>query len=175
MEVLRSSARRSCGRRVVITGIGIVSPLGIGKDKNWGAVLQGKSGVSRISRFDASAFPVQIAGEARDFDPLDFIDRKEARKMDLFIQFAIAAARLAVEDAGIDPALLEGERTGVYVGSGIGGISTIEENHRILLEKGVDRVSPFFLVASIINEAAGQISIKYRSRGPNSATASVLD
>ncbi|MBM3284485.1 MAG: beta-ketoacyl-ACP synthase II [Candidatus Aminicenantes bacterium] len=171
MEVFRSATERTSSRRVVITGIGIVSPLGIGKERNWEAVLQGKSGISRISRFDASAYPVRIAGEARDFEPLDFIDRKEARKMDLFIQFAIAAARLAVEDAGIDPALLEGERTGVYVGSGIGGISTIEENHRVLLEKGVDRVSPFFLVASIINEAAGQISIRYRSQGPNSATA----
>ncbi len=171
MEVYRSGAGRPPARRVVITGIGIVSPLGVGKEKNWEALLQGKSGITHISRFDASGYPTRIAGEARDFNPFDFIDRKEARKMDLFIQFAVASAQLAVEDAGINPALLEGERTGVYIGSGIGGISTIEENHRILLEKGVDRISPFFLVASIINEASGYVSIKYRSRGPNSATA----
>ncbi len=155
----------------MITGIGIISPLGIGQARNWQALLEGKSGISAISRFDASSFPTRIGGEVRDFDPLDFIDRKEVRKMDLFIQFAVAAAHLVVEDAGIKPGLLEGDRTGVYIGSGIGGISTIEENHRILLEKGMDRVSPFFLVSSIINEASGQISIKYRSRGPNSATA----
>lgn len=164
-------SQATAARRVVITGIGIISPLGIGKAKNWDALLGGKSGISAISRFDASSYPTRIAGEARDFDPLDFIDRREVRKMDRFIQFAVAAAELAVEDAGINPAILEGDRAGVYIGSGIGGISTIEENHRILLEKGADRVSPFFLVSSIINEASGQISIKYRSRGPNSATA----
>ncbi len=171
MEVFRSGKGRNPARRVVITGMGLVTPLGVGKEKNWQALLRGKSGISLITRFDASRFPTRIAGEVPDFNPLDFIDRKELRKMDLFIQFAVAAAQLAVEDSGIHLALLEGERTGVYIGSGIGGISTIEENHRILLEKGVDRISPFFLVASIINEAAGQISIRYRSRGPNSATA----
>lgn len=171
MEIFRSTAGRTPLRRVVITGIGMVSPLGVGWQKTWAALLQGKSGIVHISRFDASSYPSRIAGEVRDFNPLDFIDRKELRKMDLFIQFAVAAAHLAVEDSGINPSLLEGERTGVYIGSGIGGISTIEENHRILLEKGVDRISPFFLVASIINEASGQISIRYRSRGPNSATA----
>jgi 3-oxoacyl-[acyl-carrier-protein] synthase II len=164
-------SRPTAERRAVITGIGIVSPLGIGRAKNWEALLEGKSGISAISRFDASSYPTRIAGEVRDFDPLDFIDRREVRKMDLFIQFAVAAAQLAVEDAGINPALLEGDRTGVYIGSGIGGISSIEETHKVLLEKGVDRVSPFFLVSSIINEASGQVSIKYRSRGPNSATA----
>jgi 3-oxoacyl-[acyl-carrier-protein] synthase II len=165
------ASQATAARRVVITGIGMVSPLGIGKGKNWEVLLQGRSGISAISRFDASSYPTRIAGEVRNFDPLDFIDRREVRKMDLFIQFAVAAAQLAVEDAGINAALLEGDRTGVYIGSGIGGISTIEENYRILLEKGADRVSPFFLVSSIINEASGQVSIKYRSRGPNSATA----
>lgn len=164
-------SQATAARRVVITGIGIISPLAIGKAKNWEALLEGKSGISVISRFDASSYPTRIAGEVRGFDPLDFIDRREVRKMDLFIQLAVAAAQLAAEDAGINPDLLEGDRTGVYIGSGIGGISTIEENHRILLEKGADRVSPFFLVSSIINEASGQVSIKYRSRGPNSATA----
>jgi 3-oxoacyl-[acyl-carrier-protein] synthase II len=161
----------SSARRVAITGIGVLSPLGIGVRKNWEAVLRGESGIGSITRFDASRYSTRIAGEVRNFDPLAFIDRKEARKMDLFIQLALAAAALAVEDAGIDPALLEGDRTGVYVGSGIGGLATIEDCYKTLLEKGPDRVSPFFLPSIIINEAAGHVSIKFRSRGPNSATA----
>jgi 3-oxoacyl-[acyl-carrier-protein] synthase II len=161
----------SSARRVAITGIGVLSPLGIGVRKNWEAVLRGESGIGSITRFDASRYSTRIAGEVRNFDPLAFIDRKEARKMDLFIQLALAAAALAVEDAEIDPALLEGDRTGVYVGSGIGGLATIEDCYKTLLEKGPDRVSPFFLPSIIINEAAGHVSIKFRSRGPNSATA----
>ncbi len=161
----------SSARRVVITGIGLVSPMGIGVRKNWEALLRGQSGIGPITRFDASRYSTRIAGEVKDFDPLAFIDKKDARKMDLFIQFALAASALAVEDAGIDPALLKGERTGVYIGSGIGGLATIEESHKTLLERGPDRVSPFFLVSIIINEASGYVSIKYRSRGPNSATA----
>ncbi|MDD8026021.1 MAG: beta-ketoacyl-ACP synthase II [Acidobacteriota bacterium] len=157
-------------RRVVITGVGLVTPLGTGTRKSWDALLAGRSGVGPITRFDASRHAVRIAAEVRDFEPLDFIDRKEVRKMDLFIQFAMAAARFAVEDAGIPEALLAGDRSGVVVGSGIGGIGTIEEWHRVLAERGPDRVSPFFLIASIINEAAGQISIRYGARGPNSAT-----
>jgi len=143
----------------------------MGVRKNWEAVLRGESGIGPITRFDPSRYSTRIAGEVKNFDPLAFIDRKEARKMDLFIQLALAAAALAVEDAAIDPALLEGDRTGVYIGSGIGGLATIEESHKTLLERGPDRVSPFFLVSIIINEAAGYVSIKYRSRGPNSATA----
>jgi 3-oxoacyl-[acyl-carrier-protein] synthase II len=158
-------------RRVVITGIGLVTPLGVGTQINWEALLAGRSGISRITRFDTSQYSTKIAGEVKDFNPFDFIDKKEVRKMDLFIQFALAAAHLAVEDSGISPAALEGERTGVYVGSGIGGIGAIEETHKILLEKGPDRVSPFFLISTIINEASGQISIRYKSKGPNSATA----
>jgi len=145
--------------------------MGIGVRKNWEALLRGQSGIGPITRFDASRYSTRIAGEVKDFDPLAFIDKKDARKMDLFIQFALAASVLAVEDAGIDPALLKGERTGVYIGSGIGGLATIEESHKTLLERGPDRVSPFFLVSIIINEASGYVSIKYRSRGPNSATA----
>ncbi len=159
------------GRRVVVTGIGLVSPLGVGTAKTWERILRGESAVGWITRFDASRYSTRIAAEIRDFDPFTFIDRKEARKMDLFIQFALAAAMLAVEDAAIEAGLLEGDRCGVYVGSGIGGIGQIEEWHRVLLEKGPERVSPFFLIATIINEAAGQISIRFRSRGPNSATA----
>jgi 3-oxoacyl-[acyl-carrier-protein] synthase II len=158
-------------RRVVITGIGLVSPLGVGAEKNWEALSKGKNGISLISRFDISKYSSKIAGQIKDFDPLLFIERKELRKMDPFIQYAMAAAQLAVQDSGLNPAAIEGDRCGVYVGSGIGGIGFIEETHKTLLEKGPDRVSPFFLVATIINEASGQISIKYRARGPNSATA----
>jgi 3-oxoacyl-[acyl-carrier-protein] synthase II len=171
MDSLFSAKKSFSPRRVVVTGIGLVSPLGVGIKKNWEALLEGKSGVGAITRFDASLFSTRIAGEAKDFDPLTFIDKKEVRKMDLFIQFAVAAAQLAVEDSGINAALLEGERTGVYIGSGIGGIGTIEETYKTLLEKGPDRVSPFFLVSTVINEAAGQVSIKYGSKGPNSAVA----
>ena len=166
-----SSEKRTVERRVVITGIGLVSPLGIGTKKNWDALLKGKSGVSRIFRFDVSDYTSKIAGQVPDFNPLDFLDKKESRKMDLFIQFAYAAAEIAVKDSGIDPASLRGEKTGVYIGSGIGGIGIIEDTHKRLLEKGPGRVTPFFLISSIINEASGQISIKYGAMGPNSATA----
>lgn len=158
-------------RRVVVTGIGFVSPLGVGTEKNWKALLDGESGITLITKFDASNFSTKIAGEATGFDPLEFIEKKEIRKMDPFIQYAVAAAHLAVQDSGIPVSLLEGDRVGVYVGSGIGGIGTIEENKKTLLEVGPDRVSPFFLIASIINEASGQISIRYRAKGPNSAIA----
>lgn len=158
-------------RRVVITGIGLISPLGVGREKNWKHLLSGKNGIGHISKFDTSGFSSKIAGEVKDFDPLDFIEIKQARKMDPFIQYAVAAAHLAVEDSSVKLALLEGGRTGVYVGSGIGGIGSIEKNHKILLEKGPTRVSPFFLIATIINEASGQISIKYRTTGPNLANA----
>jgi 3-oxoacyl-[acyl-carrier-protein] synthase II len=165
------SARHISMRRVVITGLGLVSPLGLGVDANWKAMLEGKSGTRRITKFDTTGFSSQIAGEVPDFDPLVYMEKKESRKMDPFIQFAIAAAAQAVEDSGIKREVLEGDRTGVYVGSGIGGIGAIEDQHEILLSKGPSRVSPFFLISSIINEASGQISIRYKARGPNSATA----
>ncbi|NIM58507.1 MAG: beta-ketoacyl-ACP synthase II [Candidatus Aminicenantes bacterium] len=166
-----SSPNKPGERRVVITGIGLVTALGIGAEKNWEALSKGKSGISLISRFDTSKYSSKIAGQVNDFDPLSFIEKKEVRKMDAFIQYAVAAAQLAVQDSGLNPAAMEGDRCGVYVGSGIGGIGFIEDTHKTLLEKGPDRISPFFLVATIINEASGQISIKYRARGPNSATA----
>jgi len=158
-------------RRVVVTGTGLVSPLGIGANQTWDTVKNGKNGIGPITNFDASQFTSQIAGEAREFDPNDFMDKKEFRKMDRFIQFAVAAAKMAVEDSSIPLEDLDSDRAGVYVGSGIGGIGGIEANHKILLEKGPGRVSPFFLISTIINEASGQISIAYKTRGPNSATA----
>jgi len=158
-------------RRVVITGLGLVTPLGLGVESNWKAILNGRSAISQITRFDPSRFSTRIAGEIKNFDVQQFVDRKEARKMDLFVQYAIAAADLAVQDAGLNPALLAGERTGVYVGSGIGGIGSIEETHRILLEKGPERVSPFFIIQTIINESPAHISIRYRATGPNMANA----
>jgi len=166
-----AASRTFVSRRVAVTGLGLVTPLGLGVQTNWEALLAGRSGVRTITRFDASGYATRIAGEVPGFDPQAFIDRKEVRKMDLFIQFALAASELAVEDALIPRSLLESERCGVYVGSGIGGIGSIEDTHRVLLEKGPARVSPFFLIQTIINEAAGQISIRFRARGPNSATA----
>ncbi len=171
MNHAHQSRRNISLRRVVITGIGMVSPLGVGVEKNWEALLGGESGIGPITKFDVSAFSSRIAGEVKGFEPLDFIEQKELRKMDPFIQYAVAAADLAVIDADIKKDALEGVGTGVYVGSGIGGIGAIENQHKVLLSKGPNRVSPFFLISSIINEAAGQISIRYRSRGPNSATA----
>ncbi len=158
-------------RRVVITGIGIVSPLGIGVEKNWESMKAGRTGITRISKFDPKDFSSKIAGEVKDYDPLDFIEKKECRKMDPFIQYAVAAAEMAVENSKIERSKLEGDRTGVYIGSGIGGIGTIEENHKILLKKGPKRISPFFLVSTVINEASGQISIRTKSGGPNLANA----
>ena len=165
------TTRQISSRRVVITGLGLVSPLGVGVERNWNALLEGENGIGPITKFDASEFSSQIAGEVKDFDPLEFMDKKEVRKMDPFIQYALAAAMQAVDDSGINKEILAGDRTGVYIGSGIGGIGAIENQHEILLNKGPGRVSPFFLISSIINEASGQISIKFRARGPNSATA----
>jgi 3-oxoacyl-[acyl-carrier-protein] synthase II len=158
-------------RRVAVTGIGLISPLGTGTDKNWQALLRGESGIATLSRFDVSRYATRFGGEVKDFDPLTFIDRKEVRKMDLFIRFALAAAELAVADSAIAAADLQSDRAGTYVGSGIGGLGSIEENIKILWEKGPDRVSPFFLVQTIINEASGQISIRFGAKGPNCANA----
>ena len=159
------------GRRVVVTGLGLVSPLGTGTEKNWQALLRGESGIATLTRFDVTRYPTRFGGEVKDFDPLLFIDRKEVRKMDPFIRFAVAAAYLAVEDSGIPLGDLQSDRAGTYVGSGIGGLSSIEENLKILWEKGPDRISPFFLIQTIINEASGQISIRYGAKGPNCANA----
>jgi len=156
-------------RRVVVTGIGLVSPLGTGTDKTWQAVVRGEGGIATLTRFDVSRYSTRFGGEVKDFDPLVFIDRKEVRKMDLFIRYAMGAAELAVADSAIPRGDLQSDRAGTYVGSGIGGLGSIEENHKVLLEKGPDRVSPFFLIQTIINEASGQISIRYGAKGPNCA------
>lgn len=158
-------------RRVVVTGVGLVTPLGTGTDKSWGALLRGESGIAPLTRFDVSRYATRFGGEVKDFDPLAFIDKKEVRKMDPFIRYGLAAAEMAVADSGIDRADLQSERAGAYVGSGIGGLGSIEENHKVLLEKGPGRVSPFFLIQTIINEASGQISIRYGAKGPNHANA----
>ena len=153
-----------------MTGVGLVSPLGIGTQPNWEALSAGRSGIGPITRFDASQFSARIAGEVKDFDPLQFIEKKDVKKMDVFIQLAIAAAQFAVDDAGLAVTPEIATRVGVFIASGIGGFSTIEREHRALLEGGPRRISPFFIPAAIINLAAGQVSIRFGAKGPNSAT-----
>jgi 3-oxoacyl-[acyl-carrier-protein] synthase II len=157
-------------RRVVITGVGLVSSLGIGTKENWQSLLSGESGIKTISRFDTTAFATRIAGEVKGFDPLQFIEKKDVKKMDVFIQYAIAASQFAVDDACLRITPEEAVRVGVFIASGIGGFSTIEREHRALLEGGPRRISPFFIPAAIINLAAGQVSIRFGAKGPNSAT-----
>ena len=157
-------------RRVVITGIGLVSSLGIGTNANWTALLAGTSGVARITRFDTEGFAAQIAAEVKGFDPLQFVDKKDVKKMDVFIQYAVAASRFAVDDAKLVVTPENAVRTGVFIASGIGGFTTIEREHRNLLEGGPRKISPFFIPAAIINLAAGQVSIRLGAKGPNLAT-----
>jgi len=156
-------------RRIAITGLGAVSPLGNTLDDNWSNLLAGKSGIGRITKFDASAYSVQIAGEVRDFDVTQYIAAKEARHMDTFIHYGIAASMQAVRDSGIDQAGLDPERVGVLVGSGIGGLPLIENTYKELLDRGPRRVTPFFVPASIINMVSGHVSIEYGFQGPNLA------
>ena len=156
-------------RRVVVTGIGIVSPIGIGVEENWKSLREGKSGVGRITRFDPSDLPTQIAGEVKGFDPLKWIEAKDSRKMSLFIQYAIAASDEAFKMSGLKISEELGERMGVLIGAGIGGIKEIEDYTIILKEKGWKRVSPYFIPSVIINLASGHIAIRYRAYGPNSA------
>lgn len=158
-------------RRVAVTGVGLLTPLGLGTEETWEAVRSGKSGITRISAFDPSAYNCQIAGEVKDFDPTRYIDRKEIKKMGRFIQFAIAATEFALSASGLKIDKSSAERSGVYIGSGIGGFEVIEREHKILLERGPGRISPFFIPATIINLAAGYVSIRTGAKGPNSATA----
>ena len=156
-------------RRVVITGLGMVSPLGIGVEKTWQALVQGKSGVARITKFDPTGFDTQIAAEVKDFVPENFMEKKEIKRMDIFIQYAMASAMMALEDAQLPITPQNADRVGVVVGAGLGGLTTIESFHKILMEKGPGRISPFFIPALIVNEAPGQISIRFGAKGPNSS------
>ncbi|MBJ6765112.1 beta-ketoacyl-ACP synthase II [Myxococcaceae bacterium JPH2] len=164
-------------RRVVVTGTGMISALGTGTEKNWQAMLAGKSGIGLVTRFDPGKIDARIAGEVKDFVPEEFIDRREVRRMDLFAQYAMAAADMAVKESGIPIGLdtpngYAPEKVGVIVGSGIGGISSLEEQHRKGLEKGFDRLSPFFIIQMIVNMAPGLISMRYNCKGPNWAPVS---
>src|SRR6266851_2719015 len=156
-------------QRVVVTGLGAVTPVGNTADEFWSALLQGRSGVGPITKFDATDYPTRIAGEVKNFDPLDFVDKKEARRLDPFLQYAIASAAMAVQDAALDTDRIDGSRFGVLIGSGIGGITTLLDTHRVLLEKGPNRVSPFFIPMMIVNMASGLVSMRFGAKGPNSS------
>ncbi|HET8945860.1 MAG TPA: beta-ketoacyl-ACP synthase II [Candidatus Polarisedimenticolia bacterium] len=158
-------------RRVVITGIGMVSPLGLGARDNWDALVRGVSGVGPITRFDASAFACRIAGEVKGFNPEDWVGKKDVKKMDLFIHYALAASDMALKDAAFTVTPAEAERVGVYIGSGIGGLPSIERQHSALLTEGPRRISPFFIIGLIVNMASGQVSIRYGAKGPNQANS----
>jgi 3-oxoacyl-[acyl-carrier-protein] synthase II len=158
--------------RVVITGIGVISSLGFGKEKFWENIKNGVSGIKSITKFDASSLPTRIGGEIVDFEPTDFIDKKEARRMDRSTQFSVAAAKLAIEDAKLDLDQINRDRAGVIVGSGIGGIQTLEDQASVAMEKGYNKVSPFFVPMMIANMGAGQIAITFGLKGPNLTTVS---
>jgi 3-oxoacyl-[acyl-carrier-protein] synthase II len=154
-------------KRVLITGMGVISPVGTGLEKFWEGLVSGRSGIGPITRFNPENLPTRIAGEVKDFDPLDYLDRKEAKRMDRFCQFAVAGTIMALEDALLDLTSIDLDRFAVVLGTGIGGTQTFEEQHQVLLEKGPGRVSPFFVPMMIANMAAGQISIYLGARGPN--------
>ena len=158
-------------RRVVVTGVGLISSVGTGTEEVWSALLRGESGIGPITQFDAKEYAARIAGEVKNFDPLDYVDKKEVKKMGRFIQFAIAASEFAVKSAQLQVTDADSESVGVYIGSGIGAFEVIEREHKILLERGPSRVSPFFIPSVIVNLASGYVSIRYNAKGPNSATA----
>jgi 3-oxoacyl-[acyl-carrier-protein] synthase II len=157
-------------RRVVVTGVGLLSSVGIGTEATWEALCAGRSGIAPITHFDASKHAARIAGEVKGFDPLQFIDKKDVKKMDVFIQYAVAASHFAVQDARLEVTGANADNVGVFIASGIGGFQTIEDEHLALINGGPRRISPFFIPASIINLAAGQVSIRFGARGPNLAT-----
>jgi 3-oxoacyl-[acyl-carrier-protein] synthase II len=154
-----------------VTGVGLVTPLAVGTEATWEAILASRSGIGAITRFDAAAFSCRIAGEVKEFDPANYIEKKEIKKVGRFIQFAIAAADFALAGSGLKVTPEIAEEVGVYIGSGIGGFEVIEREHQTLLEQGPRRISPFFIPATIINLASGQVSIRSGAKGPNSATA----
>jgi 3-oxoacyl-[acyl-carrier-protein] synthase II len=158
-------------RRVVVTGLGVVSPVGIGTKEFWNSLCAGISGVGRITRYDVSSHPVQIAAEIKGFDPLQYMEKKDLKKMDLFIQYAVAAGLMSVADAGLQVTPENSHRVGVLVGAGMGGLWAIEEQHKVLLERGPGRISPHFIPSLIANLATGQISIRLGAKGPNSCVA----
>lgn len=155
-------------KRVVVTGLGMITPLGIGVEKTWEAICRGESGIGHITKFDTKDFPTRIAGEVKDFNPSDYIDKKEIKKMDTFIHYALASAIMAVEDSKLKITDEISERVGVLVGAGLGGLPSIEKYHDIYLKEGVRKISPFFIPMLIANLASGQISIKLGAKGPNS-------
>ena len=157
-------------RRVVVTGVGLVSPLGVGTEATWEGLVSGRSGVGPITGFDASSFPVKIAGEVKGFRPEEWLDAKDARKYDRFVHLGLAAAAMAARAASLEVTPDNAERVGVIIGSGIGGLPGIAENHAALLERGPRRVSPFFIPGTIVNMVAGQVSIRFGAKGPNMAT-----
>ncbi|PLX81898.1 MAG: beta-ketoacyl-[acyl-carrier-protein] synthase II [Desulfuromonas sp.] len=159
-------------RKVVVTGVGTISALGIGAEENWQALMAGRSGIGPITHFDASEFPTQIAGEVKNFNAEEFIDKKEIKKMDLFIQYALAAADKAMLDSGLEITEENAERVGVLVGAGLGGLPAIEKYHNAMLERGYKKISPFFIPMLIINLAPGHISIRYGAKGPNLSSVS---
>lgn len=154
-------------KRVVVTGMGVISPVGTGLNKFWDSLVKGKSGIDKITRFDTSDLPSRIAGEVRDFNPEAYIEKKELKRLDRFTQFAISATKMALEDADLDLSTVDKTRIGVILGSGIGGNATWEEQHSILLSKGPKRVSPFFIPMMIVNMASGQVSMAFGLKGPN--------
>jgi 3-oxoacyl-[acyl-carrier-protein] synthase II len=158
-------------RRVAVTGVGLVSPLGVGTAENWSALQEGRSGIGPVTRFDAKDYPSRIAGEVKGFNPQDYLDKKEIKKSDTFIHYALAATRFALEDSGLKIDDGNADRVGVVIGSGIGGLPLIESMHQTLLAKGPDRVSPFFIPGLIVNMAAGQVSIHHGAKGPNTSPA----
>ena len=158
-------------RRVVVTGVGMITPLGVGNEPTWQALIEGRSGIGLITKFDVSAYPCRIAGEVRGFHAEDFIEKKEIKKSDTFIHYAVAASQMAFDDSGLDMAKEDSDRVGVIIGSGIGGLPLIEETHTKLLERGPSRISPFFIPGLIVNLAGGQVSIRFGAKGPSSAPA----
>ena len=156
-------------RRVVVTGLGALTPIGNSAEELWAALLQGRSGIGPITKFDATGYPTRIAGEVRNFDPLAYVDKKEARRLDPYLQYAIAASSMAVTDAGLDPARVDAERFGVLIGSGIGGITTLLDGEDVRKTKGPDRVSPFIIPMLIVNMASGLVSMRFGAKGPNSS------
>lgn len=159
-------------RRVVVTGLGAITPVGIGKNQFWDAIKNGICGIDRITKFDTEGFTSKIAGEVDDFNPVDFIDKKEARRMDTFTQYAIASARMAFEDGKINLDEIDKSRLGAVIGSGVGGIETLEDQFKVMFKKGPSRISPFFIPMMISNMAAGQIAIAFGAQGPNETVVS---